>query len=198
MELNPLSPAPESTGLTPATATHAPADAASLTSNHLGDPMAEHPQLPQLKTWREKVGVSQQRFARIAGVSLAAFRRIEMEGRKPRPATLKRLLDAIKRVEANPGLIAEMDGRRQRALQARAAKLAAQVALKPAPKPALKVAAEPAPRPAPKPAPRPPAPQPKVEEEFPVRLTNLDLELINRVLNMSNREKLELLRQLIG
>jgi transcriptional regulator with XRE-family HTH domain len=63
----------------------------------------------------------------------------------------------------------------------------APVAPKPAPAP-VEAASAPAPAPAPAPA----APVPSV-----IQLSNLDLELINRVLNMTGREKLALLEKLM-
>jgi len=171
----------------------------------------------ELKTWREKHNMSQAKLARIAKISLQTLRQLEVGAHKPRGSTLRHLLDAIKGVETGAPEIMEqlIDKRRGRKVHAEVAPEAGGEA--PVPKrrgrppkvrlpgeevpvrrgrpPKIKTAPAQTPIPAPISAP--------IQSPFRIspdagriRLSNLDLELINRILNMTAREKLDLLRRL--
>jgi transcriptional regulator with XRE-family HTH domain len=177
-------------------------------------------QTTELKAWREKQNMSQAKLARIAKISLQTLRQLEVGAHKPRGSTLRHLLDAIKGVETGAPEILEqlIDKRRGRKIHAEPAPLAGgEAGEAPAPKrrgrpPKVRLPGEEAPvrrgRPpkaltAPTPAPAPlhipplsPSPFRVSPEAGRIRLSNLDLELINRILNMTAREKLDLLRRL--
>lgn len=200
----------------------------------------------QLKTWREKLDLSQKRLAELANISLTTLRQLEFGTHRPQGRTLKKILEVMHGVESGSlthEAIHPPRHRRQKTAapepepvvpapvapapvvaeapavapvvpkrRGRPPKAAAPIAPVPAPaKPApARVAAKPAPPPAPveaAPAPVPalvmpvaaPAPAPKPVSPGPagIQLSNLDLELINRVLNMTGREKLALLEKLM-
>ena len=195
--------------------------------------------LSELKAWREKMGLSQQRFATIAKVSLLTVRQLETGLHSPRKATLAKIIEAVKAVEANPELAVHRR-RRRRAAAEEAPGMEGAPALEAAPVaegmaaavvvPVAEGMAAPAEAPAlPKRRGRPPkalvegeaavpkrrgraaydaeggaparaaAPSPYIftpDESRPIKLSNLDLELISRILNMTGREKLDLLLKL--
>ncbi len=102
---------------------------------------------------------------------------------------------------ATPAPVPKKRGRKPKALTS-----APQPAPQPTPKPAPQPAPKPVPRPVPQPLPRPsaPVPEPVVPRPAvaqmplgPIQLSNLDLELINRILNMTGKEKLALLERLM-
>ena len=158
----------------------------------------ENLKLPDLKTWRKKYGFSQKKLADAMKVSLATFRQLELgRGRKPQKRTLNKLAKTIEEVE------------RKAAKAAPAAKLETAVKAKKVDSKA--VAAE---------KPKKRGRKPKVEAKTPakrrgrkpevvesiqiepqteghIEISNLDLELINRILKLSGKEKLELLQRLL-
>jgi len=175
-----------------------------------------------LKSWREKLTLSQKRLAELAKISLTTLRQLEIGSHKPQNKTLKKIWEVMKAIESGALSMTEIKTRRGRKSAAAPAPAPAPAAVvakptpaappvaapKPAPVPAPAVKPAPAPAPAPKPAPAPvprpaPAPAPTAAPAVPARgtvpiqLSNLDLELINRVLNMSGREKLALLEKLM-
>ncbi len=48
-----------------------------------------------LRVWRVNAGLSQEALAREAGVGVHTIMRIEQGGRRPHPATRKRIADAL-------------------------------------------------------------------------------------------------------
>ncbi len=174
-----------------------------------------------LKNWREKLGVSQKRFAELAQVSLTTLRQFEIGSHKPQRNTLKKLTEVVRGIEG--GLLGEETIRPQRkrrkdakrAPEMEAIPLAVEAVTAipkrrgrpprqhPAPVQPMAAQAFPPKIPAPvevvKPATTPaPAPDPVAAANLGViQLSNLDLELINRVLNMTGKEKLALLAQLM-
>jgi transcriptional regulator with XRE-family HTH domain len=188
--------------------------------------------LNELKSWREKLGLSQQRFATIANVSLLTVRQLEIGQHSPRKATLAKILEGVKAVEINPELAApKRRGRRKATETAETMEGAPQVEGAPAAEgaPAEGAEAPTAEVTLPRRRGRPrktevagaeaasmhlgrplraaeatlmtpkPAPSPYIfsaDEAHPIKLSNLDLELINRILNMTGREKMDLLMKL--
>lgn len=49
-----------------------------------------------IRAWREYLGLTQSEIAKRMGISQAAFAQIESAEAKPRPATLKRVAEALK------------------------------------------------------------------------------------------------------
>jgi len=154
-----------------------------------------------LKTWREKLQLSQKRFAELAKISLTTLRQLELGTHKPQNRTLRKIFDVKKGIESGEVGPEAIKPRRRK-------KGAAEESLTPIAAPAAtsKAVAEPAPTSASALASTPAfistaAPtsitvsQPR--GSVPIQLSNLDLELINRVLNMNGREKLALLEKLI-
>ena len=141
-----------------------------------------------LKSWRKKFGFSQGKLAALAQLSLNTVMKFESGAKDVQKRTLERLVAAIKRIEGDNA---------------------------PAPVEAPPVAkSEPEPAPAPASAvivaplvekpviPVAPQPEPAVAKVSfaqpaspvtPLQLTNLDLELINRVILMSTKNKLRML-----
>lgn len=151
----------------------------------------EKPKLEALKDWRNKFGLSQKKFSEIAQVSLETLRQIEIgKKRKPHKKTLKKIASAIADIEktgapvkeakppatvekeVKPGVESKKTGKK-RGRPPKKAETAPAVR-------AVKAAARPSP------------------SGEPVMISNLDLELINRILSMSNKEKLTLLQELLS
>jgi len=147
-----------------------------------------------LKGWREKLVISQKRLAELAKISLTTLRQLEIGTHKPQGRTLKKIVDIMKGIESGALSMEEVKPRRRR----RKGSIEPVVEV-PAPAP---VVAMPKPViPQATPTPRPitssaPVAAPS-HGSVPAQLSNLDLELINRVLNMNGREKLALLEKLM-
>jgi transcriptional regulator with XRE-family HTH domain len=176
----------------------------------------------ELKSWREKLGLSQQRLAKFAKVSLATLRKLEVGGQKPQKRTLSKVFAAIKEIESDPTKVVkppravrrgrpkkEVAAPKPKARRGRPPKVKAEKPPKPARVKAPRVKA-PRVKAAPikaapvkaapvKPAPVKPAPaKAPAVSSGPIRLSNLDLELISRILNMRDSEKLDLLKKITG
>jgi transcriptional regulator with XRE-family HTH domain len=157
----------------------------------------------ELKSWRKKMGLSQQKFSQMAGISLITLAGLESGRKKPRAKTLALVIEAVKKVEASgaaSGPAAEAaetkrpgrpPGRRGRPPKVRTEAEPAVPKRRGRPPKALAAAA-----PVKRGPGRRPAATVSAEEAGPIRLSNLDLELINRILNMTGVEKLDLLRRL--
>ena len=130
-----------------------------------------------LKSFRKKHGLSQAKLAKLAKVSLNTICNMEAGKGKPRADTLKRIEQAIKAIEAKP------------AAEVKPAKAKKHKAV-PKAKPARKVRVAKAKR-------KSPGRPRKTTETSPIKLSNVDLELLNRVLNMNEREKIELLKKML-
>ncbi|NQT34219.1 helix-turn-helix domain-containing protein [bacterium] len=146
--------------------------------------------LEALKDWRKKFGLSQKKFSEIAQVSLETLRQIEIgRKRKPHKKTLKKLRTAITDIEKKGAPITE-------------AKPPSAVEKKVKPGVEKKKTGKKRGRPPKKAGTAPPARAVKAAvrpspSDKPVMISNLDLELINRILSMSNKEKLTLLQELL-
>ena len=121
-----------------------------------------------LKAWREKHGLSQKRLSELARISLTTLRHIEIGSHKPQKRTKRKLMSTLRNIESNPP-----DVRRLK------------------PRKTVKIAQT-----------RTSVPEPKSRVREPrergtIKLTNLDLELISLILNMTRKEKLKLLQELI-
>ncbi len=173
-----------------------------------------------LKNWREKLGVSQKRFAELAKISLTTLRQFEIGSHKPQRKTLKKLNEVMQGIEAgNLGEEAIRPPRKRRKdakikLDVEASNIISGANLGPTkrrgrpPKlqnstetlavpEALPASSDPVPTPKQNSAPLPTSAQTAPSSIGVIQLSNLDLELINRVLNMSGKEKLALLAQLM-
>jgi len=128
-------------------------------------------QWADLKSWRKKLGLSQQKLAQMARISLGTLRQIEEGSTKPHSKTLDKLSISVKE------LTKKFQGTEK-----------------------LGKATTPAKRTA-KGRPKRSAAEKSITnhqvESGPILLTNLDLELINRILRMSGQEKLTLLQKLM-
>lgn len=131
----------------------------------------------ELKPLRESLRISQKKFSEMAGVSLATLRSIEFGTRKAQARTWKRIVDLVQKlsdgslkVAPSPavGVSASNPTGRRRGR----------------PKGSTNVAA------AAKPITSRPTPQP-------LALSNLDLELISRILGLTAEEKVDLLKQIM-
>ncbi len=151
----------------------------------------EKPKLEALKDWRKKFGLSQKKFSEIAQVSLETLRQIELgKKRKPHKKTLKKISSAIADIEktgapvreAKPPAAIEKEvktGVEKKITGKKRGRPPKKAGTVPAAR-VVKVAVRPSP------------------SGEPVMISNLDLELINRILSMSNREKLTLLQELLS
>ena len=124
-----------------------------------------------IKSWRLKHGLSQAKLAKLAKVSLNTICNVEAGKGKPLAGTLLKIEQAIKAVEDTP---------------AREKKRKAVPKVKPARK--IRVAKT---KRKGRGKPR------KTTETGPIKLSNIDLELFNQVLNMSEMEKVELLKKMM-
>jgi DNA-binding XRE family transcriptional regulator len=164
-----------------------------------------------LKTWRKKFNLSQGKLADLAELSLNTIMKMESGAKDVQKRTIDRLLLAIKAVEDKVTVIpAETRKPTAPVAPAPVAPVVAPIVAPPvvakpvdvaAPTPKLSVPA-PVVTPDPAVAPTPvaaPAPQvsmatlPVPPQVAPLQLTNLDLELINRVILMSVKQKLRML-----
>ena len=161
--------------------------------------------LGNLKSWRKQVGLSQKKLSELARISLVTLRQLEIgSGRKPHQKTLRKLTSTIRSVEKK---LKEMTGVDQKSEEtAITDKISSKTEAGETGK-GEKTASKPAKK-------RGKPPKSEVveasgvadETEYasednangkPAVITNLDLELINCILRMSNREKLLLLKELI-
>ncbi len=159
-----------------------------------------------LKAWRTKFKLSQKKLATLAKVSLATLRQLEVGGdRKPRRKTLKMVETAIKDFESKIAST-KTDASAVAAKKPEVRKARKPKAAKPKPKARKPVAAKPKPKarkpkaavkPKTKKRVAPPKVTAKRVSKSPVMITNLDLELINRILRMNAKEKLALLQKII-
>ncbi|MCX6639056.1 MAG: helix-turn-helix transcriptional regulator [bacterium] len=121
-----------------------------------------------LKYWRAQKGLSQTKLAELGQTSALTISQLESGKRKARESTLKKILDGFGLTQD------EFFSRRDRA----SAVLEAPAVVKPVEAPRLA-----------------PAPAVSVKEAgIGTRLSNLDLELLNRILNLDFDAKLETLR----
>jgi transcriptional regulator with XRE-family HTH domain len=127
-----------------------------------------------LKYWRMKRSLSQSKLAHITGTSALTIGQLESGRRKARGHTLNKILQGLNMTEA------EFFGMREGIPGAEPAVAAAS---------ALVVEEAPAPQRAVAAAPREPGT---------LRLSNLDLELLNRILNLDFEGKVEVLKMLQG
>jgi transcriptional regulator with XRE-family HTH domain len=153
-----------------------------------------------LKSWREKLGIAQTRMAELANISLSTIRQLEGGTNKPHKKTLTKLFEIIKGIEGGVITVENPTGaRRGRKPGNVKAHVDAGVALESE----IKTTARRG-RPRKNSVPEIGAPvKPELKPVFssevkpstiaPIQLSNLDLELINRIVNMSNRQKLALL-----
>ncbi len=148
----------------------------------------------EIKARREKLNLSYTQLAKIAKISLATVQQVESGKQKPQSRTIKKITDALDYLEAKgPEAIAASVPMRKRG--------------RPRKKDAKKAAAKPTKAAAKKPRKVKAAPAPKItkmtpeavttEGSFPIKLSNIDLELINRILNMTGLEKIDLLKKLM-
>jgi len=133
--------------------------------------------IKDLKSFRKKHWLSQRKLANLAKVSLETLRKVEAGKGKPRADTLEKIEQAIRAIEAKP------------AAEVKPAKAKKHKAV-PKAKPARKVGVAKAKR-------RSPGRPRKTTETGPIKLSNVDLELLNRILNMSEGEKIELLKKIM-
>ncbi len=126
-----------------------------------------------LREWRKKIGMSQQKLAKTAKISLGTIRQIEAGSTKPHRKTLKKLTSTVKKMASELPKFEKPDTAKVEAPEKKAAKKQLKKAA------AAEVTAKP----------------PTKSE--PILLTNLDLELINRILRMTGQEKLSLLQKLM-
>lgn len=119
-----------------------------------------------LKYWRSKKGYSQAKLAEMANTSALTISHLESGKRKCRDNTFEKILSALKLNRDE--FLAMREGTAPAAIP-------------------LKVAA---------PQPEAPTLQPLKREPTSLRLSNLDLELLNRILNLDFDAKLETLRYL--
>ncbi len=150
--------------------------------------------LNKLKDWRKSKKLSQKKLADAAGLSLTTVRLLEMGKQKAQGKTLEKIADAIRQI--NAGVIPETEPVEIVTPPRKKAKIEAKPEAVAEPKP--EAVAEPKPEAVAEPKPETKPLLVKVREESsPIRLSNLDLELIRRILNMTEREKLNILQSLI-
>jgi transcriptional regulator with XRE-family HTH domain len=125
-----------------------------------------------LRYWRGQRGFSQMKLAELGQTSALTISQLESGKRKARGMTLQKILDGLGLTEG------EFFSRRERA---------AAVMETPAPMVVRTVEA-------PRPVQMAVAPAPVKEAGMTSRLSNLDLELLNRILNLDFDAKLETLR----
>lgn len=156
-----------------------------------------------LKDWRDKAGISQKRFAELAGVSLTTIRQFEEGTHKPQSKTLKRLTELIQNIENGTISPNEIFASRKRGKPAKVDLTAVRRDA------SVKIgeisANEKTESAVTKTETKTIEAIPELQRSTPVagyhpgiiQLSNLDLELINRILNMSGKEKLALLAKLM-
>ena len=144
-----------------------------------------------LKNWREERNYSQKKLSDLCGISLTTLRQLETGGNKPQKRTVKKVLEALNAIaSAAPDAVVVPKPRRRR----RMSKSAPTAVVKPKATDAPPAAPTAAPTAAPA-APAAPVKAPK--GAGPIHLSNLDLELMTRILNMTDLEKVELLKRFL-
>jgi len=124
--------------------------------------------IADLRTWRRKYNISQEKFAKLANLGINTILKIESGKHKVQVQTQDKILQAIKNIES----------------ESKVSTPPPPVAIKPT------VAA---------PVEKSETVTPKPTGQYsPIVLSNLDLELIHRILLMNAREKLHLLEKLMG
>ena len=136
--------------------------------------------LNDIKTWRERFGLSQKRLSEIAQISLTTLRQLEVGKHKPQKRTTRKLLTTFRTIEANPDDIAIQPRKRGRKKGSTVSSKKIDNAFRTSVEESTSANVKEV-----------------VKRSMPIRLTNLDLELINRILNLSGKEKLSLLRKLL-
>ncbi len=165
--------------------------------------------LPEIKTWRKKYRLSQKKLADLAKVSLATLRQVEIGGKhKPHKTTLRKIASTIEEIQKKNPL-----GKTAQPVEAvqkpEVEKPEASTPEKPKKKDRkLKKAIKTIKPPRGKKAKAAiieatqgrqlaePAAKTKGDKGY-LEISNLDLELMNRILRMTNKEKLELLQKLV-
>jgi len=125
-----------------------------------------------LKYWRMKRSYSQSKLAQITGTSALTIGQLESGKRKARGHTLNKILQGLNMTEG------EFFGMRE-GIPGTEPAVAPAPAVEEAPAPSRAVAAPP-------------------REPGTLRLSNLDLELLNRILNLDFEGKVEVLKLLQG
>jgi len=123
----------------------------------------EESAINDLKSWRDRFGISQKRLSELAKISLTTLRHIEMGSHKPQKRTKRKLMSTLRNVETNPPVIKKRTQRKTEKTE----KTASGTRIR------------------------------ETKQNGPIKLTNLDLELFTRILNMTSKEKLNLLRELM-
>jgi len=174
--------------------------------------------LSNLKSWRKQHGLSQEKLARMAGIKLETYRKAELGRSKPIEATLSKLERAMSAVEAKtqtekrtiPTKLSELKSWRQRfGLSQKMLSALSKISLatvglieagriRPHKKTLEKLAdtivnvesgAE---------VIKTPKRRAVVDHTAgQIRLSNIDIDLINLVLNMSRKKKIELLKTMM-
>lgn len=160
----------------------------------------KNPIIEDIKARRKKIKVSQQILAKAAKISLATLTQLELGNHKPQSRTIKKIITALEELESTSSDAPVVDTPKRKRGRPRKNSIAKTSTRTIKTKP-VKVATD---KPKKKPASLiPPVPEPvtttavSAEVSQPIKLSNVDLELINRILNMSGAEKLDLLRKLI-
>lgn len=124
--------------------------------------------LADLRVWRKKHKISQEKFAVLADLGINTILKIEAGKHKVQAQTFDKIRAAIREVEAKSAGVT-----------------ATPTVVAPTPKPAPVV--------------EPTIPFVKSGAHYnPIQLTNIDIELIHRILMMDGREKLKVLESLMG
>lgn len=144
--------------------------------------------MKDLKGWREKFGISQKKLADLAEVSLTTVRHFEMGKQKPQKQTIERIAEALKSFE---GVKPRLDKRKRGPKPGRSRTITVATAAQESPGTGKRRGRPPKVVEIPTPVPV------KADKNMPIKLSNIDLELINRILNMSGKQKLDLLKTLM-
>ena len=132
--------------------------------------------LKDLKTMRENFNLSQTRLAELANISLTTLRQLETGQQKPQKRTIKKIFETFERISNDPESIKSRNSSKSFPDEDYSSSMSNSK------KKSITAKTF------------------HTGSEFihhPIRLTNIDLELINRILNMSGQDKLELLRKLL-
>lgn len=136
----------------------------------------------ELREWRRKYKVSQKKLADLANISVTTLQQLETDKHKPQRKTRKRILDAVKKIENSPEKYSKISrkSRRKRVepVVVERETVSLPESMLSSPNSEL-------------------APEKTVSDSGRVALTNIDLELINRMMSMTIEEKLTLLKQLL-
>ena len=58
--------------------------------------------MKNLKSWREKFGISQKKLAEFAKINLTTLRQFEIGGQKPHKLTISKIKETMQKIETNP------------------------------------------------------------------------------------------------